>query len=79
MHYIANATSTASAPNKSANPTPQRSINLRFRIVTKSVFPELFDESLKQEKEIMQKTGLLSEKEVQTRNIMYKVSYGTQV
>lgn len=74
MHYI----EKTSAEQKTQK-TTQRSINLRFRIVTKSLFPDLYDETLKQEKEKMEKTGLLSQKEVQTRSIMYKVSYGSQV
>ncbi len=74
MHYIEQTQGDKKSQNVARPP-----INLRFRIVTKNLFPELYDESLKEKKEQMQKTGLLSDGHTETRAVMYKVAYGTQV
>ena len=52
-----------------------KSIQLKFRVITKDVFPELYVPNLNQNKEA-ESSSLLDTKPMDSKMILYKVSYG---
>ena len=53
----------------------KKSIQLKFRVVTKDVFPELYTPNLNKNKEA-ETSLLLDTQPIESKMILYKVSYG---
>ena len=53
----------------------KKSIQLKFRVVTKDIFPELYVPNLNQNKEA-ESSLLLDTQPMDSKMILYKVSYG---